>query len=182
MRYQVRLHPTLDVLVSSIGEVFIPASGKNKAHWTFGRKDHKGYLRVTINGRKYRVHRLIAQAFAPNPSNKPEVDHINRNPSDNRVENLRWATPSQNQRNTAQNDRVDARGGTHYYEDEKKYMREYMREYYLTHNQFFKEKNDSFRKTHKCIRFSDGKRRYIPNADALELLKLPVKDRVWHPR
>lgn len=38
------------------------------------------------------IHRVVAQAFIPNPDNLPEVDHINRIPHDNRVENLRWCS------------------------------------------------------------------------------------------
>jgi hypothetical protein len=38
------------------------------------------------------VHRAVATAFLPNPDNEPTVDHININPQDNRVENLRWAS------------------------------------------------------------------------------------------
>lgn len=46
---------------------------------------------------KYRVHRLVAMAFIPNPLNKREVDHINFVRDDNRVSNLRWATSKENQ-------------------------------------------------------------------------------------
>lgn len=44
------------------------------------------------------AHRLVAQAFIPNPGNLKEVDHINSNRMDNRVENLRWVSSSENNR------------------------------------------------------------------------------------
>jgi hypothetical protein len=58
-----------------------------------------------------RVHRLVAQAFIPNPDNKPEIDHINRDGCDNRVENLRWASRSENAINTR--DRMSVSGHRH---------------------------------------------------------------------
>lgn len=48
---------------------------------------------------KCRVHRLVAQAFIPNPDNKPCVDHINTIRSDNRAENLRFVTYKENNNN-----------------------------------------------------------------------------------
>ena len=48
----------------------------------------------------HKIHQLVALAFIPNPENKPTVDHIDRNPANNRVENLRWASYSEQNYNS----------------------------------------------------------------------------------
>ena len=75
--------------------------------WSYKRKkflvprdNGKGYLFVSLckDGKEkmYKIHRLVAEAFIPNPENLPQVDHIDGNKTHNYVNNLQWITNRDN--------------------------------------------------------------------------------------
>ena len=66
-------------------------------------KQHRkqnGYMECTVqkpgHRKQYLVHRLVAQAFIPNPDNLPEVNHLDENKANNRADNLEWVTQAEN--------------------------------------------------------------------------------------
>lgn len=69
--------------------------------------DKDGYCNVNLyNGnspKMYKVHRLVANAFISNDYNKPTINHINGIKSDNRVENIEWATNKENSEHANKN-------------------------------------------------------------------------------
>lgn len=91
--YEDRYH------VSNTGKVKVVKSNKILKDQPSGN----GYRRVGIRnqGKTKRefVHRLVATIFIPNPDNHPQVDHIDRKPWNNAVENLRWASAKQQKKN-----------------------------------------------------------------------------------
>lgn len=76
------------------------------------------------------VHRLVAEAFIPNPDNKPTVNHIGANKENNCVYNLEWSTHSEQMRHAVENDLLEVRGGPKY---SKKFKQEIL-DYYNNNN------------------------------------------------
>lgn len=117
------IHPTVEIVVRSNGEVLVPAVHNRPAHWTFGCTKGNRYAVIRVNGKAYFVHRLVAETFIPNPNNLPQVDHINRNRYDNRIENLRWTTAKENMRNQQRHDDSIAKYGVAWCDDSKAYFK-----------------------------------------------------------
>ena len=77
-------------------------------------RDTKGYLQIDISldGRKRKnrkhfvIHRLVAEAFIPNPDNLSQVNHKDENKENNRVDNLEWCTNEYNSRYGTKSERV----------------------------------------------------------------------------
>ena len=90
--------------VSNKGRIF----SKNRYRFLVPFQEANGYMRVQLNGNKYYVHRLVANAFIENP--EPEqyafVDHINHDRNDNNASNLRWCSHIQNCNNRANDEFV----------------------------------------------------------------------------
>ena len=93
--------------VSNLGRVRsvdrVDSSGKRRrSRMLKPIPDKDGYSKVSLSRsskvKQVNLQRLVALHFIPNPDDLPEVDHINCDRADNRVENLQWVTRSDNRR------------------------------------------------------------------------------------
>ena len=82
--------------ITDTGDLYSRTSGRFKKLKLY--KNRTGYFQYNFSKKKTKeIHRLVAETFIPNPKNKPQVNHIDGNKQNNKVENLEWVTRSENQ-------------------------------------------------------------------------------------
>lgn len=122
------VHDFENYLISTLGNVKTVNGKPKKIVY-----DNKGYGRVELwknnKGRKFRVHRLVAETFIPNPLGKEQVNHIDGNKKNNCVSNLEWVTPKENIRHAIENNLSSIKYGSKNLssklkEEDVKYIRE----------------------------------------------------------
>lgn len=94
---QVKDHPKYSI--SNYGRVRNTETGKILTPNIRSKTSHYLYVNFSYGYKnlvKKNIHRLVAEAFVPNPDNKPEVNHIDGNKQNNMVDNLEWVTTSEN--------------------------------------------------------------------------------------
>ena len=128
--------------VSNLGRILNIISNKIlKAH-----KNHQGYLQVRLykNGKNKNcyIHRLVAEAFIPNPNHYKEINHKDENPSNSIVDNLEWCDRKYNINYGSHNERMASKKS-------KKVIQ--MDKDYLILNVF-----DSLQQIQKSLGFSSG--------------------------
>ena len=101
--------------VNELGEIYsYPKKTRKGVRKMLAQKNNNGYLSIDLckngNIKKYSLHRIIALAFLDNIENKEQVNHINGNKHDNRIENLEWSTRSENQKHSIETGLRSAKG------------------------------------------------------------------------
>ena len=115
MEYRrIKDHP--DYYISSGGDVLSLKKGEPRFLKTW--ENQHGHQMIRIEGDFYLVHRLVAEAFLPNPHHYPIVRHMDDDPRYNYVGNLRWGTPLDNRIDCIRNGN-DYTKGVYCYEDDR---------------------------------------------------------------
>ena len=149
--------------VSSYGRVRNLVSGK----FIKPSQKNDGYCRVCLykngGGKCINIHRLVAQAFIPNPDNLPEINHLDEDKTNNRVDNLEFCNHKYNcNYGTLQQRRIltNINSGKYtgltrteyckkYRENNKEYFKEYRKDYYQSNKEKLKEHSKNYYENNK---------------------------------
>lgn len=145
---KIKQHILTGLWVRDDGAVLMPPCRKfQHFRWTLGSNSKSlGYKVVSYNRKCYYVHRLVAETYIENPNGYDTVDHYpDRNPSNNSVSNLRWASMKMQADNRSSTDRCIAKYGIRECDD----PREYNRIYKQANPWFVERVNANRREKHK---------------------------------
>lgn len=150
-----------------------------KGRYKKPQKFKNGYLFVTLFNKGvtkiFLLHRLIAEAFIPNPENKPCIDHINGIKSDNRVDNLRWVTYKENMNNPITRKRcINNRKGKKHSEETKLKLSECGKKRTGEKNHFFGKRHSE--ETKKKI--SEANKKWVRSEEHIKALLEGAKKRI----
>lgn len=179
---QIKQDPVTGLWAREDGAILMPPSkGRFKSfRWTFGHKHADGYCRIGYKGGYYAAHRIVCRAFhGLPPDDKPEVDHINRIPWDNRSANLRWADRSMNNTNKDSVDVSIERYGVRRCDDGTAYNKAHRN----AHREEYKAHCRAYRAAHReKYKAYEATRRARMKAQGLVKRKGPDGKYGWYPR
>lgn len=98
--------------ISTFGNIRrLTTTGQKLINGSIGNRGYK-YIQLQREGKRINllIHQLVAKAFIPNPENKPDIDHIDRNKLNNRVDNLRWCFHKENMQNVVHSNKYGLNG------------------------------------------------------------------------
>ena len=138
---------------------------------------HKdGYIFVNIRGKQYAKHRVVAEAFIPNPEGKPFINHIDGNKQNNKVENLEWCTQSENIKHAYCNN-LQPRGLSTYTGKFTAEQREKIKEQWDSGQYSQRELGRIYGVSHTCIgSIINDKYKYAEKVNVYEEVARPLVD------
>lgn len=178
-----KLHPILGIPVRSNGQVFLKGRWDSVSKWTYGSPHTNGYLMVSVHKRLYLVHRLVVETFIDPIPKGMEVDHLDRNVSNNDLSNLRVCSHKENMRNTKHVDACQVKIGIHKWQD----FKEWKRRQGVSYRKTLSGKASALKSSRKQdlkhklyfgkVTLSDNRRRWLLKEDAKLFRKIPKEQR-----
>ena len=141
-----------------------------------GSYHNDGYTFMTISGKQIPIHRFVANAFIPNPENKPEINHKDGNKKNNCVDNLEWVTRSENQKHAVDNN-LQPKGLSTYTGKFTEEERQEIKDLWNSEKYSRRELAKKYGVSHTCINdIINDKYRYATKVNIFETVARPIVD------